>query len=84
MDNIKFINQRFAHFCSLISRCKTQSAAAEKRFAKLIITMEIKRIKAYHTLEKQLGDLRAVIPVYNARNFISKHLLSKQINDLNI
>ena len=56
-NNIQFIDQRLAYLRSLIPRCKAQSAAAEKRITDLIITMEIKRIQAIHTLEKRLGEL---------------------------
>ena len=83
-NNIQFIDQRLAHLRSLIPRCKAQSAAAEKRLADLIITMEIKRIQAIHTLEKRLGELRALIPVYKARNPTYEHVLAKQIIDIDL
>ena len=67
-NNIQFIDKRLAHLRSLIPRCKAKSAAAKKIHADWIITMEIKRIQAIHTLEIKLGELRAPIPVYQARN----------------
>ena len=83
-NNIQFIDQRLAHLRSLIPQCKAQSAAAEKRLADLIITMEIKRIQAIHTLENRLGELRALIPVYKARHPTCEHVLAKQIINLDI
>ena len=65
-NNIQFIDQRPAHLRTLIPQCKAQSAAAEKRLADTIINLEIKRIEPIHTIEKKLGELRALIPVYNA------------------
>ena len=72
------------HLRSVIQRCNAQSAAAEKRLADLIINMEIKRIQAIHTLEKRLGKLRALIPVYKARNPTYEHVLAKQIIDIDL
>ena len=46
--------------------------------------MEIKRIQAILTLEKKLGELRALIPVYKARNPTYKHVLAKQIIDIDL
>ena len=46
--------------------------------------MEIKRIQAIHTLEKRLGELRALIPVYKARNPTYEHVLAKQIIDIDL
>ena len=66
-NNIQFIDQRLAHLRSLIPQCKAQSAAAEKRLADTIITLEITRIEAILALENRLGELRALIPVYKAR-----------------
>ena len=63
-NNIQFIDQRLAHLHTLIPQCRAQSAAAEKRLSDTIITLEIKRIEAIHALEKRLGELRALIPVY--------------------
>ena len=63
INNIQLIDQRHAHLCSLITKCKAQSAAAEKRLADLIITLKIKRIEAINAFEKRLGELRALIPV---------------------
>ena len=78
-NNIQFFDQRLAHLQSIILRCKAQSASAEKHLADLIITKEIKRIQAIHTHEKKVGELRALIPVYKARNPTYKHVLAKQI-----
>ena len=83
-NNIQFIDQRPSHLRSLIPRCKAQSAAAEKLLADLIIFMEIKRIQVIHTLEKRLGELRAFIPVYIARNPNYEHVLNKQIIDIDL
>ena len=41
--------------------------------------MEIKRIEAIHAIEKKLGELRALIPVYKARCPTYEHVLAKQI-----
>ena len=60
--NIKFIDQRIAHLRKLIPQCRAQSAAAEKRLADTIITLEIKQIQAIHALAKRLGELRALYP----------------------
>ena len=80
MDNtIKFIDQRLAHLRTLIPQCKAQSAAAEKRLADTIITLEIKRIDAIHNLERRLSELRALIPVYKARCPKYEHVLANQI-----
>ena len=79
--NIQFIDLRLAHLCSLIPRCKAQSAVAKKRLADLIITIKIKLIQTIHTLEKRLGELRALIPLYKARNPTYEHVLAKQIID---
>ena len=62
-NNIQLIDQRLAHLCSLIPLCKAQSAAAEKRFANKIITLEIKRIEAIHAIQHRFDELRALIPV---------------------
>ena len=78
-NNIQFIDQRLAHLCSLIPQCKAQSAAAEKRLADTIITLEIKQIKAIHALGKRLGELRTLIPVYKARCPTYEYVLAKQI-----
>ena len=83
-NNIQFIYQRRAHPSSLIPHCKAQSAAAEKRLADTIITLEIKRIVAIHALEKRLGKLRALIPVYKARCPTYEHVLAKQIINLDL
>ena len=83
-NNIQFIDQSLTHLRYLIPRCKVNSAAAEKRIADLIITMEIKRIQAIHTLEKRLGELRALIPIYKARNPTYEHMLAKQIIDIDL
>ena len=55
-NNIQFIDQRLAHLRSLIPQCKAQSAAAKKRLADAIITLEIKRIEAIHALETNLAS----------------------------
>ena len=78
-NNIQFINQRIAHLGTLIPQCRAQSAAAEKRLADTIITLEIKRIEAIHALEKRLSELRALIPVYKARCHTYERVLAKQI-----
>ena len=83
-NNIQFIDQRLAHLRTLIPQCRAQSAAAEKRFADTIITLEIKRIEAIHALEKRLGELRALIPVYKARHPTYEHVLAKQIINLDL
>ena len=83
-NNIQFIDQRLAHLCSLIPQCRAQSAAADKRLADTIITLETKRIEAIHVLEKRLGELRALIPVYNARSHTYEHVLAKHIIDLDL
>ena len=83
-NNIQFIDQRLAHRCSLIPQCKAQSAAAKKRLADTIITLEIKRIETIHAFENRLGKLRALIPVYEARSPTDKHVLVKQIIDLDL
>ena len=70
------------HLCSLIPQCRAQSAAAEKRLADTIITLKIKRIEAIHALEKRLGELRALIPVYKACCPTYEHVLAKQIINL--
>ena len=46
--------------------------------------MKIKRIEAIHTLEKRLGDLRALIPVYKARCPTYEHVLAKQLINLDL
>ena len=46
--------------------------------------MKIKRIEAIHALEKKLAELRALIPVYNARQPTYEHVLAKQIINLDI
>ena len=81
-NNIQFINQPIANLCTLIPQCRAQSEAAEKRRADTIITLEKKRIEAIHALEIRFGQLRALIPVYNARNPTYKHVLAKQIIDI--
>ena len=83
-NNIQFIDQRLAHLRSLIPQCKAQSAAAEKRLADTIITLENKRIETIHALENRLGELRALIPVYKARSPTYEHVLAKQIIDLDL
>ena len=65
-NNIQFIDQRIAQIHTLIPQCRAQSTATEKRLADSIITLEIKRIEAIHAIEKRLGELRALIPVYKA------------------
>ena len=47
---MQFIDQPLTHLCSLIPQCKAQSAAADKRLADTIVTLEIKRIEAIHAL----------------------------------
>ena len=85
MDNkIQIIDQRLAGLCSLISQCRAQSAAAVKRLAYTIITLEIKRIEAIHALENRLGKLRALIPVYKARYPTYEHVLAMQIINLDL
>ena len=82
--NIQLIDQRLAHLCSIIPKCKAKSAAAEKHLANLIVTMEIKRIEAINALEKRLGELWKIIPVYKARFHTYEHVLAKQIIDLDL
>ena len=85
MDNkIQFIDQRLAHLCSLIPQCKALSAAAEKRLADTIITLETKRIEAIHVLEKRLGELRTLIPVYKACSNTYEHVLAKHIINIDL
>ena len=81
-NNIQFIDQRIAHLRSLILQCRTQSAAAGNRLTDSIISLEIKRIEAIHAIEKRLGELRALIPVYKARCPTDEHVLAKQIINL--
>ena len=83
-NNIQFIDQRLAHLRSLIPQRRAQSAAAEKRLADTIITLEIKRIEAIHALENRLGELRALITVYKARCPTYEHVLAKQIINLHL
>ena len=83
-NNIQFIDQRLAHFRSLIPQCRAQSGAAEKRLADAIITLEIKRIEAIHALEIRLGELRALIPIYKARNPTYEHVLANQIINIDL
>ena len=83
-NNIQFIDQRIAHLRTLIPQCRAQSAAAEKRLADSIITLEIKRIVVIHAIEKRLGKLRALIPVYKARCPTYEHVLAKQIINLDL
>ena len=83
-NNIQFIYQRLAHLRTLIPQCRAQSAAAEKRLADTLITLEIKRIEAIHALEKKLGELRALIQIYKALNPTYKHVLAKQIIDIDL
>ena len=78
-NNIKFIYQRLAHLRTLIPQCRAESAAAEKRLADTRITLEIKRIEAIHALETRLGEIRALIPIYNGRHPTYEHVLAKQI-----
>ena len=78
-NNIQFINQSLAHLRSLIPQCRAQSAAAEKSLADAIITLEIKRIEAIYAIEQRLVELRALISVYKARCPTYKHVLAKQI-----
>ena len=82
-NNIQFIDQRLAHLRFFIPRCNAQSAAAEKRFADLIITIKIKHIQA-STLSKRDGELRALIPVYKAHNPTYEHVFVKQIIDIDL
>ena len=82
-NNIQLIDHRIAHLRTLIPKCSAQSTATEKRLANTIITSKIKRIEAIHALEKRLGELRALIPVYKARCPTYTHVLAKQINNLN-
>ena len=77
-NNIEFIDQRIAHLRTIIPQCREQSAAADKRLADTIITLEIKRIVDIHALEKRLTELRALIPIYKARCHLFKHVLVKQ------
>ena len=83
-NNIQFIDQRLAHLRSLIPKCRAQSAAAEKRLADAIITLEIKRIETIHAIEIRLGELRALIPVYKARHPTYEHVLAKEIINLDL
>ena len=83
-NNIQLIDQRLAHLGKLIPQCREQSAGAEKRLADTIITLEIKRIKAIYALEKRLGELRALIPLYKARSPTYEHVLAKQIIDFDL
>ena len=83
-NNIQFIDQRIAYLRTLILQCRAQSAVAEKRLADTIITLEIKRIKSIYALEKILGDLRDLISVYKARFPTYKHVLAKQIINLDL
>ena len=46
--------------------------------------MQIKRIESIRALEKRLGELRALIPVYKARCPTYKHVLAKQIINLDL
>ena len=82
--NIQINYQRIAHLRSLISQSRAQAAAAEKRLADTIISLEIKRIKAIYALEKRLVELRALIPVYEARCPTYEHVLVKQILNLEL
>ena len=83
-NNIQFIDQRMAHLTTLIPHCRVQSTVAEKRLANTIITLEIKRIKEIHALEKKLGELQALIQVYKARCPTYEHVLAKQIINLDL
>ena len=83
-NNIQIIAQRLAHPRSLIPQCRAQSAAAEKRLTDTIITLEIKRIKAIHDLEKRLGKLRALIPLYKTRCPTYEHVIAKEIINLDL
>ena len=83
-NNIQFIDQFIAHFGTLIPQCRAQSAAAEKRLADTIITLEIKRIEAIHALEKRLSELRALIPVHKDRCPTYEHVLANQIINLDL
>ena len=83
-NNIQFIDQCLAHLRSLIQQFRAQSAAAGKRLADTIITLEIKRIEAIHALERRLGELRALIPVNKARCLTYEHVLAKQIINLDL
>ena len=65
-NNIKLIDDRLAQLRSLIPQLRTHSLAAETRLANEIITLELKRIEAIHTLEKKLTELRVLIPLYKA------------------
>ena len=78
-NNIQFIEQRIAHLRTLIPQCRAQSAAAEKRLANSIITLEIKRIEAIHAIEKRHVEFRALILVYKARCPTYEHVLANQI-----
>ena len=71
-NNIQFIDQQLEYLRSLISQCKAQSAAVAKRLADTIITLEMKRIEAIHAIEKRLGELRSLIPVYKRWNNIRR------------
>ena len=83
-NNIQIIDLRLAHLRSLIPQCSAQSEAAEKRLADTIITLEKKSIEAIHALERTLGELRALIPLYKARCPIYEHVLAKQIINLDL
>ena len=48
------------------------------------MTLEIKRIEAIYAIEKRLGELRAIIPVYKARCPTYGHVLAKQIINLDL
>ena len=83
-NNIQFLDQRIAHLHTLIPQCRAQSAAAEKRLADSIITLEIKHIEAIKAIEKRLGEVRALIPVYKARCPTYEHVLAKQLINLDL
>ena len=83
-NNIQFIDQRIAHLCTLIPLSRTQSAADESRLADTIITLKITRIEAIHVCDKKLCELRAFIPIFKACYLKYKHVLAKQIINLDL
>ena len=75
-NTIKLIDQQLSQLRGLILRFRELSTAAEIRLANEIITRELKRFDAIQALNKKLGDLRKLIPVYTARFPANEYVLA--------
>ena len=83
-NNVKSIDQRLSQHCALVEKFKYHSTVAENRYPREIIRCEIKRINIIQELEKKLGELRALIPVFKAECPANEHLLAVQIINIDL